>query len=160
MRAATHADRLLMLRPRLLTVLFVLALALPAPAAASSGEQAELGHRVVRYAKRFLGVPYVYGGMSPRGFDCSGFTAYVYRRFGIRLPHYTVAQYRRGRNIRVRRLRPGDLVFFHGLGHVGMYVGEGRFIHAPRRGTRVRIDPLAGWYRARMVGVRRFVRWE
>lgn len=160
MRAATHADRLLMLRLRLLTVLFALALALPAPAAAAGGEQAELGFRVVRYAKRFVGVPYVWGGMSPRGFDCSGLTAYVYRRFGIKLPHYTVAQYRRGRNIRVRRLKPGDLVFFHGLSHMGMYVGRGRFIHAPRRGTRVRIDPLRGHYRERLVGVRRLIRWN
>jgi cell wall-associated NlpC family hydrolase len=148
-----------MLRPRLLIVLFALALALPASPAPAADAQDELGVRIARYAKRFVGVPYVYGGMSPRGFDCSGFTAYVYRRFGIRLPHYTVAQYRRGRNIRVRRLRPGDLVFFHGLSHVGVYVGNGRFIHAPRRGTRVRVEPLAGWYRSRLVGVRRLVRW-
>ena len=147
-----------MLRLTVLTVL--LALALSASAAAAGLEQAERGVQIVRYAKRFVGVPYVWGGMSPRGFDCSGFTAYVYRRFGVSLPHYTVAQFRRGRSVRVRRLRPGDLVFFHGLGHVGLYVGRGRFIHAPRRGTRVRIDPLAGWYRSRLVGVRRFVRWE
>jgi cell wall-associated NlpC family hydrolase len=149
-----------MLRPRLLIVLFALALLLPASPAPAAGEQEQLGVRIARYAKRFVGVPYVYGGMSPRGFDCSGFTAYVYRRFGIRLPHYTVAQYRRGRNVRVRRLRPGDLVFFHGLGHVGLYVGKGRFVHAPRRGTRVRVEPLAGWYRSRLVGVRRLVRWQ
>jgi len=147
-----------MLRLTVLTVL--LALALSASATAAGLEQAERGVQIVRYAKRFVGVPYVWGGMSPRGFDCSGFTAYVYRRFGVSLPHYTVAQFRRGRSVRVRRLRPGDLVFFHGLGHVGLYVGRGRFIHAPRRGTRVRIDPLAGWYRSRLVGVRRFVRWE
>jgi cell wall-associated NlpC family hydrolase len=149
-----------MLRPRLLIVLFALALLLPASPAPAAGEQEQLGVRIARYAKRFVGVPYVYGGRSPRGFDCSGFTAYVYRRFGIRLPHYTVAQYRRGRNVRVRRLRPGDLVFFHGLGHVGLYVGKGRFVHAPRRGTRVRVEPLAGWYRSRLVGVRRLVRWQ
>ena len=160
MGLATHADRLLMLRPRLLIVLFALALVLPAPAAAAGREETELGVRIARYAKKFVGVPYAYGGMSPRGFDCSGFTAYIYRRFGIKLPHYTVAQFRRGRNVRVRRLRPGDLVFFRGLGHVGLYVGRGRFVHAPRRGTRVRVDPLAGWYRSRLVGVRRFVRWE
>jgi cell wall-associated NlpC family hydrolase len=155
-----HADRLPMLRLTVLTILFALVLVLPAPGAAAGREETELGVRIARYAKKFVGVPYVYGGMSPRGFDCSGFTAYVYRRFGVSLPHYTVAQYRRGRNIRVRRLRPGDLVFFHGLGHVGLYVGRGRFIHAPRRGTRVRVEPLAGWYRSRLVGVRRFVRWE
>ena len=90
MRAATRAFRLLMLRPRLLIVLFALALAVPASPAQAAGEQEQLGVRIARYAKRFVGVPYVYGGIPPRGFDCSGFTAYVYRRFGIRLPHYTV----------------------------------------------------------------------
>jgi cell wall-associated NlpC family hydrolase len=158
-----------MLRLRLLIVLFALVLAgfalKPKPAAAATDtpateHRAELGVRIARYAKRFVGVRYSYGGMSPRGFDCSGLVAYVYRHFGIKLPHYTVAQYRRGRNIRVRRLRPGDLVFFDGLGHVGLFVGRGRFIHAPHSGTRVRVEPLAGWYRGRLDGVRRIVRWD
>jgi cell wall-associated NlpC family hydrolase len=146
-----------------LLILFALALVgLGAkPKAANAAEtQIQRGERVVRYAKRFVGVPYRWGGMSPRtGFDCSGFTAYVYRHFGVSLPHYTVAQYQRGLDIRIRRLRPGDLLFFSGLRHVGMYVGHGRFIHSPRRGTRVRIDPLRGWYSGRLVGARRIVRW-
>jgi cell wall-associated NlpC family hydrolase len=157
-----------MLRPRLLIVLFALVLAgltlkvKPVSAATdthASEQRVELGVRIARYARRFVGVRYVYGGMSPRGFDCSGLVAYVYRHFGIKLPHYTVALYRRGRNLHVRRLRPGDLVFFQGMNHVGLYVGRGRFIHAPRSGTRVRVEPLAGWYRGRLVGVRRIVRW-
>ncbi len=112
--------------------------------------------KVVRYAKRFLGVRYRYGGSSPRtGFDCSGFVAYVYRHFGIALPHYSVAQFQAGRRVPRGRLRPGDLVFFHGLGHVGLYVGKGRFIHAPHSGTRVSIASLNGWYGARYDGARR-----
>jgi cell wall-associated NlpC family hydrolase len=114
--------------------------------------------RVVRFARRFVGVRYSYGGISPHtGFDCSGFTRFVYAHFGIVLPHYSVAQFDRGRRVSRAGLRPGDLVFFDGLGHVGLYVGGGRFIHAPHTGTRVQISSLGGWYSARFDGARRFV---
>jgi cell wall-associated NlpC family hydrolase len=102
-----------------------------------------MGVRISEYAGRFVGVPYHWGGSSPRGgFDCSGFVAYVYRHFGVTLPHYTYSQYGRGRRVSRHRLEPGDLVFFNGLSHVGLYVGRGRFIHAPHTGTRVRVDLL------------------
>ena len=111
---------------------------------------------VVRFARHFLGVRYVYGGTSPRyGFDCSGFTRFVYAHFGISLPHYSGAQFDMGRRVSRRGLRPGDLVFFDGIGHVGIYVGNGRFIHAPHTGTRVRIQSLTGWYSSRFDGARR-----
>jgi len=114
------------------------------------------GTRVVDYARRFRGVRYVYGGSSPRtGFDCSGFVRYVYAHFGLTLAHSSYAQFDRGRRVSRGSLRPGDLVFFDGLGHVGIYIGNGRFIHAPRTGTRVRIETLAGWYSSRFVGARR-----
>jgi cell wall-associated NlpC family hydrolase len=117
------------------------------------------GKRVVGYAKRFLGVPYVYGGSSPRsGFDCSGFVRFVYAHFGVSLPHSSYAQFGDGHRVTRRGLHPGDLVFFDGLGHVGLYVGNGRFIHAPHTGTRVRIETLAGWYSSRFVGARRVKR--
>jgi hypothetical protein len=116
----------------------------------------QFGRRVVGYAKKFVGVPYVYGGSSPRGgFDCSGFVRYVYQHFGVSLPHSSYAQFNDGRRIGRGRLRPGDLVFFDGLGHVGLYIGNGRFIHAPHTGTRVRVETLAGWYSSRFVGARR-----
>jgi cell wall-associated NlpC family hydrolase len=100
--------------------------------------------RIVRFARRYLGVRYVYGGTSPRsGFDCSGFTRFVYAHFGIVLPHYSGAQFGMGRRISERGLRPGDLVFFDGLGHVGLYIGAGRFIHAPHTGASVSIDTLS-----------------
>ncbi len=100
--------------------------------------------RIVRFARRFLGVRYVYGGTSPRsGFDCSGFTRFVYEHFGIDLPHYSGAQFDMGRRVSRGGLRPGDLVFFDGLGHVGLYIGGGRFIHAPHTGTTVSIDSLS-----------------
>ena len=100
--------------------------------------------RIVKFARRYLGVRYVYGGTSPRsGFDCSGFTRFVYAHFGIALPHYSGAQFQMGRRVSERGLRPGDLVFFDGLGHVGLYIGGGRFIHAPHTGSSVSIDTLS-----------------
>jgi cell wall-associated NlpC family hydrolase len=114
--------------------------------------------RLVRFARRFLGVPYSYGGTSPRtGFDCSGFTRFVYLHFGIALPHYSGAQFSMGHRVSRGGLRPGDLVFFDGLGHVGMYIGGGRFIHAPHSGTDVSVDSLNGWYASRYDGARRLL---
>jgi cell wall-associated NlpC family hydrolase len=113
---------------------------------------------LVRFARHYVGVPYSYGGTSPRsGFDCSGFTRFVYAHFGIALPHYSGAQFGMGRRVSRAGLRPGDLLFFDGLGHVGLYVGAGRFIHAPHTGTRVSIDALDGWYAGRYDGARRLL---
>ncbi|MDX6470822.1 MAG: peptidoglycan DL-endopeptidase CwlO [Gaiellaceae bacterium] len=115
-----------------------------------------LGEKVVKYAKHFLGVRYVYGGSTPSsGFDCSGFVRYVYGHFGIRLAHSSFAQFTSGFRVGRGGLKPGDLVFFNGLGHVGIYVGNGKFIHAPHSGTRVRIESLGGWYSRDLDGARR-----
>jgi cell wall-associated NlpC family hydrolase len=114
--------------------------------------------KVVRYARGLLGVPYSFGGGSPSsGFDCSGFTRFVYAHFGVSLPHYSVAQFSLGRRISRRGLQPGDLVFFDGLGHVGLYIGHRRFIHAPHSGTRVSIESMDGWYASRYDGARRLL---
>ena len=114
------------------------------------------GMRVVDYARQFRGIRYSYGGSSPRtGFDCSGFVRFVYAHFGLSLAHSSYAQFDRGHRVSRWALRPGDLVFFDGLGHVGIYIGNGRFIHAPHSGTRVRVQTLAGWYGSRFVGARR-----
>jgi len=101
-----------------------------------------MAERAVRLARTQLGVPYVYGGASPGGFDCSGLVMWVYGRLGLTLPHNAAALYSVGRPVDVSRLKPGDLVFFHGLGHVGIYIGHGRMIHAPRTGERVEIEAL------------------
>ena len=114
------------------------------------------GQRIVHFARHLLGVPYRWGGSSPAaGFDCSGFVRYVYGRFGISLPHSSFADLVLGRRVSRSQLRPGDLVFFDGAGHVGIYVGDGRFIHAPHTGTVVSISTMTGWYGAQYVGARR-----
>jgi cell wall-associated NlpC family hydrolase len=106
-----------------------------------------LGGEAVALAYRFLGVPYVWGGDSPSGFDCSGLTMYVYGELGIKLGHYTGFQYYAGLRVTRDQLQPGDLIFFHANSagvpqHEGMYIGNGSFIHAPHTGDVVKISSL------------------
>ena len=110
---------------------------------------------VVGIAMQYLGVPYVWGGASPSGFDCSGLVMYVFAQVGVSLPHSSYAQYGMGSPVSRDQLQPGDLVFFDGLGHVGIYVGGGSFIHAPHSGDVVKISSLSGWYASTYVGARR-----
>ena len=102
------------------------------------------GHpQAASIALQYLGVPYVWGGASPSGFDCSGLVMYVYAQLGISLPHYTVAQW--NATDPIASPAPGDLVFFNGLGHVGIYIGGGKFVDAPHTGSVVRIDSLSSF---------------
>jgi len=117
-----------------------------------------LGQRAVAVARHWIGVPYRWGGASPSGFDCSGLVMAAYAKLGVSLPHNAAALWSVGRPVQRWRLRPGDLLFFAGLGHVAMYVGAGRMIHAPESGDHVRIVPLAGLYGERFIGARRIVR--
>ncbi len=110
---------------------------------------------VVGIAMRYLGTPYVWGGASPAGFDCSGFVMYVYAQVGVSLPHNAAAQYGYGVPVSRSDLQPGDLVFFNGLGHEGIYVGGGNFIHSPHTGDVVKISSMTGWYASTYVGARR-----
>jgi len=89
----------------------------------------------VAVAERYIGVPYVWGGESPSGFDCSGLVAYAYGQIGRYLPHYTVAQYDMFPKVPISQLQPGDIVFFYGLSHEAMYVGGGTVIQAPHTGA-------------------------
>src|SRR3954470_4170910 len=112
---------------------------------------------VVGIALRYLGVPYVWGGASPSGFDCSGLTMYAYAQVGVYLPHNAAMQYGMGHPVAQSQLEPGDLVFFNGLSHVGMYIGGGRFVPAPPTGDVVKISSLSEyWYAATYVGARRY----
>jgi peptidoglycan DL-endopeptidase CwlO len=111
---------------------------------------------VVGVAMQYLGVPYVWAGASPSGFDCSGFIMYVYGQVGVSLPHNAAMQYGVGSPVSRDALEPGDLVFFAGLSHVGLYIGGGQFVHAPHTGDVVKISSLYdSWYAATWVGGRR-----
>ena len=112
---------------------------------------------VVGIAMQYLGTPYVWGGASPGGFDCSGLVVYVFSQVGVSLPHSSYAQYGAGVPVSYDQLQPGDLVFFYGLGHVGIYVGGGNFIHAPHTGDVVKISSLSGSYTSSYVGARRIL---
>jgi peptidoglycan DL-endopeptidase CwlO len=125
-----------------------------APSTSAPAPPAKYGG-VVGIAMQFLGVPYVYGGSSPSGFDCSGLVMYAYAQIGVSLPHNAAAQYSYGTPVDRSQLQPGDIVFFNGLGHNGIYIGGGSFVHAPHTGDVVKISSLSGWYSSTWVGARR-----
>jgi len=105
------------------------------------------GQRAVQLALQFLGIPYVWGGASPAGFDCSGLVMYVYAQLGISLTHYSGAQFHEGTPVPQDGLLPGDIVFFHpssnGPQHEGLYIGDGQFVHAPHTGDVVKVSSLS-----------------
>jgi cell wall-associated NlpC family hydrolase len=103
------------------------------------------GKRAVHAALSQLGTPYSWGGASPAGFDCSGLVMWAYHHAGINLPHSTYALMAVGRRVSRANLRPGDLVFSEGGGHVGLYIGHGVVVHAPHSGTVVERSPLGSW---------------
>ena len=114
---------------------------------------------IVRRALRYQGVPYRYGGTTPKGFDCSGLVQYVYRQEGLRIPRTTRGQWQRARKVARSEIAAGDLLFFRMPGkglHVGIYVGRERFIHAPSRGKTVRIDPLGPYWWRHYMGAGRY----
>ena len=115
-----------------------------APSASfSRGGASVSSNAVIAYASNFLGIPYVWGGTSPSGFDCSGFTQYVFAHFGVNLPRVSQAQQNVGTLVSRADLRPGDLVFFGTPAHhVGIYVGNGSMINAPHTGDVIKIQPL------------------
>jgi cell wall-associated NlpC family hydrolase len=112
---------------------------------------------VVGIAMRYLGTPYVWGGSSPGGFDCSGLVVFAFGQMGVSLPHSTYALYGMGVPVSQGQLQAGDLVFFNGLGHMGIYMGGGQFIHAPHTGDFVKISSMTGWYASTYVGARRIL---
>jgi cell wall-associated NlpC family hydrolase len=115
---------------------------------------------VVPIALGYVGVPYVWAGATPQGFDCSGLVQYAFAQLGVPLPHNTVAQWNNPNAVSVPEsdLQAGDLVFFNGLDHVGIYIGGGYFVDAPHTGANVRIDSLSErWYAAKYDGAKRIV---
>lgn len=136
---------------------------IPAPALASTAPGALAARESpLVFALRALGTRYQYGGRSPEtGFDCSGLIAHAFQQsLGLLLPHNAQAQSRIGKPVRQRDLAPGDLVFYNTrnqpYSHVGMYIGNGRFVHAPKPGARVRVERTdTAYWRARFNGARR-----
>lgn len=124
----------------------------------------DLRQQVVNLAKSYLGVRYVWGGTSPNGFDCSGLVQYVYKKVGITLNRVAADQARQGTKVSKAELKPGDLVFFNtssgsSIDHVGIYIGNGQFLHAANGRGKVLIDPLDHvYYKNRMITARRIIR--
>lgn len=131
----------------------------------STAEENSKGQEIVEYAKQYLGCPYVYGGSGDKSFDCSGFTMYVYKKFGYALSHSATAQSKVGTYVAKEDLQAGDLVFFldyetmDGIGHCGIYIGNGEFIHASSgSGYCVKISNLlTGSYNTRYATARRLI---
>ena len=131
----------------------------------SESQTSALGEQIVAYAKQYLGCPYVYGAAGSSSFDCSGFTMYVYKHFGYELSHSATAQSKKGTYVAKEDLMPGDLVFFldyetmDGIGHCGIYIGDGNFIHASSgSGYCVKVSTLtSGSYAKRYSTARRLI---
>ncbi len=126
-------------------------------AGASNSTSSSRGSEVLAYAMKFLGYPYVYGGSSPSGFDCSGFTSYVYKHFGVSLSRTAAGQYSNGTAVSRANLQVGDLVMFGSpINHVGIYAGGGRIVHAANPSRGVTTDTInSGYYNTHYVGARR-----
>jgi cell wall-associated NlpC family hydrolase len=131
----------------------------PEPWAKTDAAPATKGELAARFALDEVGVPYRWGGESPStGFDCSGLVRWAYGQVGVDLPHSSYALYGEGRRVSGSNLAAGDILFFEGLGHVGLYLGRGRMVHAPQTGRDVEVVRLSSTnYGARLIGARRVV---
>lgn len=119
------------------------------------------GAQIVATGKKYLGVPYVFGGTTPKGFDCSGFLQYVFKQNGFNIPRLADEQYKLGKSAQTSQLEPGDLVFFStyepGASHCGIYVGDGNFMHASSS-KGIRVDSLSNdYWRPRYLGGRKII---
>ena len=129
----------------------------PSPTPSPVAPPPQTHSAVVNIALQYLGVPYRWGGASPSGFDCSGLLVYAFAKIGVYLPHSSYMQFNMGHYVPRSNLQPGDAVFFNGASHVGIYIGGGRFVHAPHTGDVVKISSLSeSWYASTYAGARRY----
>lgn len=131
-----------------------------APSAGALSGSTSRASQIVATAKKYIGVPYLWGGTTPKGFDCSGFVQYVFNRHGISLPRTTTEQYKVGSYVSKSKLKTGDLVFLQntyrqGISHVGIYVGDGKMIHASSSKGVVISDLSTSYYTSHYYGARR-----
>ncbi|SMC86761.1 C40 family peptidase [Sporomusa malonica] len=120
------------------------------------------GAAIVKSAQKYMGVPYVWGGTTPDGWDCSGYTQYVMKENGISIPRTAAEQFSKGIAVEKANLQVGDMVFFTtykpGASHVGFYMGDGKFIHASSAAKEVAINSLSeDYYTQRYIGARRYI---
>ncbi|PKR84954.1 C40 family peptidase [Heyndrickxia camelliae] len=139
--------------PFLLTLLLGIVFLLPAKEAAAASSP-----KVITVAKKYIGTPYRYGGITPKGFDCSGFVSYSYKKAGVALPHSAAAMFKKGKSVKKSKLKPGDLVFFNTgskkVSHVAIYIGNNKVIHSVSKG--VKIDCLSNpYWKTRYIGAKR-----
>jgi cell wall-associated NlpC family hydrolase len=111
-----------------------------------NGPASGSARKALQYAYAQLGKPYIYGGTGPRGYDCSGLTMMSWRAAGVSIPRVVPDQYNATRHVAKANLQAGDLVYFLGMGHEGMYVGGGQFIHAPKTGDVVKLESMSNSY--------------
>lgn len=135
----------------------------PAPKVPAKAAPSGVASKIISTSKNYLGVPYVWGGTSPQGFDCSGFIQYVFSKNGISLPRVTSDQYNAGTSVSKSNLIPGDLVFFEtykpGPSHIGIYLGNNQFIHASSGAEKVTISNLTStYYTSHYIGARRVIK--
>ncbi len=133
-----------------------------APISPNSGNASAKGATIVTSAQKYMGVPYVWGGTTPDGWDCSGYTQYVMKENGISIPRTAAEQYSKGVAVDKANLKVGDMVFFTtykpGASHVGFYMGDGKFIHASSAAKQVTINSLSEeYYTEHYIGARRYI---
>ncbi len=115
----------------------------------ASRQRSSLGTQLARTATEMIGVPYVYGGRTPKGFDCSGLVYYSYQQAGLSVPRTSQEQFKAARRVSLSDAQPGDLLFFRGgrkISHVAIYIGNGYFVHAPSTGKHVSVASLNNSY--------------
>lgn len=131
----------------------------PSPEALNGNTGTTLASQIIATAKKYIGVPYLWGGTTPNGFDCSGYVQYVFNIHGIKLPRTSSQQYAAGYAVSKSNLQPGDLVFFNtsgsGVSHLGIYLGNGQFIHASTSKGVIIADMSISYWSSRYIGARR-----
>jgi cell wall-associated NlpC family hydrolase len=152
------------IRKTFLSFIAVLLLAVVANVPGNSANAAAKpsGQAIVNEGKKYLGVPYRYGGTTPKGFDCSGFTSYTFKKKNVKIPRTAAEQYKKGKAVSKKNLKAGDLVFFKttskkSVSHVGIYIGNNKFIHSAGKGVTIASINDPYYWKSRYAGAKRIL---